>query len=160
MSIGDFIVNNLETFLNLTGVAQCQYENLLMIAVGALFIWLAIKHNFEPLLLVPIGMGIIIGNIPFVSGMEVGLYEEGSVLNIFYQGVRLGWYPPLVFLGIGAMTDFSALISNPKLILIGAAAQEGTEIFRLFDDFWNRYEPAKERGENPPYVTFDCHEEE
>ena len=63
MSIGDFIVNNLETFLNLTGVAQCQYENLLMIAVGALFIWLAIKHNFEPLLLVPIGMGIIIGTI-------------------------------------------------------------------------------------------------
>ena len=125
MSIGDFIVNNLETFLNLTGVAQCQYENLLMIAVGALFIWLAIKHNFEPLLLVPIGMGIIIGNIPFVAGMEVGLYEEGSVLNIFYQGVRLGWYPPLVFLGIGAMTDFSALISNPKLILIGAAAQFG-----------------------------------
>jgi oxaloacetate decarboxylase beta subunit len=78
MSIGDFIVNNLETFLNLTGVAQCQYENLLMIAVGALFIWIAIKHDFEPLLLVPIGMGIIVGNIPFVPGMEVGLYEEGS----------------------------------------------------------------------------------
>ena len=96
-----------------------------MIAVGALFIWLAIKHNFEPLLLVPIGMGIIVGNIPFVPGMEVGLYEEGSVLNIFYQGVRQGWYPPLIFLGIGAMTDFSALISNPKLILIGAAAQFG-----------------------------------
>ncbi|MBQ5800083.1 MAG: sodium ion-translocating decarboxylase subunit beta, partial [Oscillospiraceae bacterium] len=58
-------------------------------------------------------------------GLEIGLYEDNSVLNIFYQGVRMGWYPPLVFLGIGAMTDFSALIANPKLVLIGAAAQFG-----------------------------------
>lgn len=79
------------------------------------------------MLLVPIGLGIILGNIPFKAeaGLEIGLYEDNSVLNIFYQGVRQGWYPPLVFLGIGAMTDFSALISNPKLILIGAAAQFG-----------------------------------
>ena len=92
-----------------------------------LFIWLAIKKDFEPLLLVPIGLGIILGNIPFRAdaGLEIGLYEDNSVLNIFYQGVKQGWYPPLVFLGIGAMTDFSALISNPKLILIGAAAQFG-----------------------------------
>ena len=98
-----------------------------MILVGALFIWLAIKKDFEPLLLVPIGLGIILGNIPFRAdaGLEIGLYEDNSVLNIFYQGVKQGWYPPLVFLGIGAMTDFSALISNPKLILIGAAAQFG-----------------------------------
>ena len=79
----------------------------------------------------PIGFGIIIGNIPLFMdpetglGMKVGLYEEGSVLNILYQGVRQGWYPPLIFLGIGAMTDFSALISQPRLILIGAAAQIG-----------------------------------
>ncbi|MDD2525192.1 MAG: sodium ion-translocating decarboxylase subunit beta, partial [Bacteroidales bacterium] len=59
------------------------------------------------------------------AGLEIGVYEEGSVLNILYQGVRQGWYPPLIFLGIGAMTDFSALISNPKLILVGAAAQFG-----------------------------------
>ena len=79
------------------------------------------------MLLVPIGLGIVLGNIPFRAdaGLEIGLYEDNSVLNIFYQGVRQGWYPPLVFLGIGAMTDFSALISNPKLILIGAAAQFG-----------------------------------
>ena len=109
----------------MTGFAQAQWANILMIAIGALFIWLAIKRDFEPLLLVPIGLGIIIGNIPFKEGMEVGIYEDGSVLNIFYQGVKHGWYPPLVFLGIGAMTDFSALISNPKLILIGAAAQFG-----------------------------------
>jgi sodium ion-translocating decarboxylase, beta subunit len=69
---------------------------------------------------------MLIGNIPFKdAGLQIGIYEEGSVLNILYQGVRQGWYPPLIFLGIGAMTDFSALISNPKLMLIGAAAQFG-----------------------------------
>ena len=121
------IANNLEQFWHFTGFYNVTLEpsSLIMLCVGLLFIYLAIKHDFEPLLLVPIGMGIIVGNIPFVPGMEVGLYEEGSVLNIFYQGVRQGWYPPLIFLGIGAMTDFSALISNPKLILIGAAAQFG-----------------------------------
>lgn len=77
------------------------------------------------MLLVPIGFGIIIGNIPLFPGLNVGVYEEGSVLNILYQGVQKGFYPPLIFLGIGAMTDFSALISNPKLLLIGAAAQFG-----------------------------------
>jgi len=96
-----------------------------MIAIGLLFIYLAIKKDWEPLLLVPIGFGIIIGNIPLFPGLSVGVYEEGSVLNILYQGVQQGWYPPLIFLGIGAMTDFSALISNPKLLLIGAAAQFG-----------------------------------
>ena len=77
------------------------------------------------LLLIPIGFGMIIGNIPFVSGLNIGIYEEGSVMNILYQGVQKGWYPPLIFLGIGAMTDFSALISQPRLMLIGAAAQFG-----------------------------------
>jgi oxaloacetate decarboxylase beta subunit len=78
------------------------------------------------MLLIPIGFGILIGNIPFLdAGLQVGIYEEGSVLNILYQGVVRGWYPPLIFLGIGAMTDFSALISNPKLMLIGASAQFG-----------------------------------
>lgn len=127
MSIGEFIVSNLNEFISYTGFANATVGNLLMIVVGAFFIWLAIKKDFEPLLLVPIGLGIILGNIPFRAdaGLEVGLYEDNSVLNIFYQGVRQGWYPPLVFLGIGAMTDFSALISNPKLILIGAAAQFG-----------------------------------
>ena len=96
-----------------------------MIAVGIFFIALAVKKNYEPLLLIPIGFGMIIGNIPFVGGLEVGLYESGSVMNYLYFGVLHGLYPPLIFLGIGAMTDFSALISNPKLILVGAAAQFG-----------------------------------
>ena len=127
MSIGEFIISNFNEFLTYTGFANAEVGNLLMIGAGALFIWLAIAKNFEPLLLVPIGLGIILGNIPFKAdaGLEIGLYEDNSVLNIFYQGVRHGWYPPLVFLGIGAMTDFSALIANPKLMLIGAAAQFG-----------------------------------
>ena len=123
----DFIIQNFNEFLTYTGFANATAGNLIMILVGGIFIWLAIKKDFEPLLLVPIGLGIILGNIPFRAdaGLEIGLYEDNSVLNIFYQGVKQGWYPPLVFLGIGAMTDFSALISNPKLILIGAAAQFG-----------------------------------
>ena len=119
--------NNLADFWEYTGFAQATGQHLIMILVGLFFLFLAIKKNFEPLLLVPIGFGILIGNIPFKAdaGLEIGIYEEGSVLNILYQGVKTGWYPPLVFLGIGAMTDFSALISNPKLMLVGAAAQFG-----------------------------------
>ena len=126
MTFTEFIVSNFNEFLTYTGFANATWGNLIMILVGCLLLWLAIKKDFEPLLLVPIGLGIILGNIPFrAAGLEIGLYEDNSVLNIFYQGVRQGWYPPLVFLGIGAMTDFSALIANPKLILIGAAAQFG-----------------------------------
>ena len=126
VSTMDFIGTKFTDFLSYTGFANVEWANIVMIAVGAFFIWLAIKKDFEPLLLIPIGLGIILGNIPFKdAGLEIGLYEDNSVLNIFYQGVRQGWYPPLVFLGIGAMTDFSALIANPKLMLIGAAAQFG-----------------------------------
>ena len=127
MGFTHFIIENFNEFLTYTGFANVTAGNLIMIAVGAFFIWLAIKKDFEPLLLVPIGLGIILGNIPFRAdaGLEIGLYEDNSVLNIFYQGVRQGWYPPLIFLGIGAMTDFSALLANPKLMLIGAAAQFG-----------------------------------
>jgi oxaloacetate decarboxylase beta subunit len=105
-----------------------------MIAVGLLFIFLAIRFDYEPLLLVPIGTGIIIGNVPFFQdggvNLQLGIYQQGSVLNYLYYGVVKGIYPPLIFLGIGAMTDFSSLISNPRLILLGAAAQVG--IFLTF----------------------------
>lgn len=121
----EFLSENITTFWNFTGFANCQYENLIMLVVGCFFVWLAIKKNFEPLLLVPIGFGMLIGNIPFQPGMEIGIYEPGSVLNILYNGVEKGWYPPLIFLGIGAMTDFSALLANPKLMIIGACAQFG-----------------------------------
>jgi sodium ion-translocating decarboxylase beta subunit len=127
MGFTDFLIENFNEFLTYTGFVNASAGNLIMIVVGAILIYLAIKKDFEPLLLIPIGLGIILGNIPFRAdaGLEIGLYEDNSVLNIFYQGVRMGWYPPLVFLGIGAMTDFSALIANPKLVLIGAAAQFG-----------------------------------
>ena len=121
-----FLSGNIEEFLTYTGFANFEIGNLIMIICGIIFIYLAIAKEFEPMLLIPIGFGILIGNIPFKdAGLQLGIYEQGSVLNILYQGVTQGWYPPLIFLGIGAMTDFSALISNPKLMLIGAAAQFG-----------------------------------
>ncbi len=125
--LGKFLIENLTQFWQLTGFYNATWPHLVMLAVGLFFIWLAIKKDFEPMLLVPIGFGILIGNVPFntAAGLEVGIYEEGSVLNILYNGVSAGWYPPLIFLGIGAMTDFTALIANPKLMLVGAAAQFG-----------------------------------
>ena len=124
------IIDSLQQFWSFTGFYNCTWQHILMLAVGALLITLGIVKKWEPLLLVPIGFGIIIGNIPLPAGMNIGIYEEGSVLNILYQGVVKGWYPPLIFLGIGAMTDFSSLISQPRLMLIGAAAQVG--IFGAF----------------------------
>ncbi len=113
-----------------TGFANFEFKYLIMIVVGIIFILLGIVKHWEPLLLVPIGFGILIGNVPFTPGYQIGIYEQGSVMNILYSGVIQGWYPPLIFLGIGAMTDFSSLISNPKLMLLGAAAQLG--IFLTF----------------------------
>ena len=124
-SLGNFLSESLSTFWQFTGFYNCEWTNLVMLLVGIFFIYLAIKRNFEPLLLVPIGFGMLIGNIPFQEGMDIGIYEPGSVLNILYNGVQNGRYPPLIFLGIGAMTDFSALLSNPKLMIIGACAQFG-----------------------------------
>lgn len=120
------------TFWKYTGFANVTGGHIFMIAIGLFFIYLAIKYDYEPLLLVPIGFGILIGNIPFLEnvGLNIGLYEDGSVLNYLYQGVEKGIYPPLIFLGIGAMTDFSTLISSPRLMLLGAAAQVG--IFLTF----------------------------
>ncbi|HOO95544.1 MAG TPA: sodium ion-translocating decarboxylase subunit beta [Proteiniphilum sp.] len=121
------LTDNLRTFWSYTGFYNAEPGHLIMILIGLVFIYLAITKEYEPLLLIPIGFGILMGNIPFneAANLQIGIYEEGSVLNILYQGVAQGWYPPLIFLGIGAMTDFSALIANPKLILIGAAAQFG-----------------------------------
>ena len=124
------IVESLSQFWSFTGFANATWQHLVMIFLGIVFVYLGIKKHWEPLLLVPIGFGMVIGNIPVLAGLQVSIYEQNSVLNILYQGVRQGWYPPLIFLGIGAMTDFSALISQPRLVLIGAAAQVG--IFGAF----------------------------
>jgi carboxybiotin decarboxylase len=120
-----FIFEQITQFLAYTAFANITAGHMIMIVVGLIFIYLAIAKEYEPMLLVPIGFGILIGNIAFTPGLKIGIYESGSVLNYLYFGVLQGVYPPLIFLGIGAMTDFSALISNPKLILIGAAAQFG-----------------------------------
>jgi oxaloacetate decarboxylase beta subunit len=127
-------------FLRTTGFASMTLGNLIMIVIGIVFIALAIMKDYEPLLLVPIGMGAIVGNIPVIPGMSLSVYDShswvldesgqiqyvaGSVLSYLYIGVSQGIYPPLIFLGIGAMTDFSTMLSNPKLVLLGAAAQVG-----------------------------------
>ncbi|MDX1752315.1 MAG: sodium ion-translocating decarboxylase subunit beta [Salinimicrobium sediminis] len=119
------LTEGLKQFWEYTGFANASLGNFIMIAVGLFFIYLAIRFHYEPLLLIPIGTGILLGNIPFPAGAGVGIYESGSVLNYLYFGVTQGIYPPLIFLGIGAMTDFSSLISNPRLMLLGAAAQVG-----------------------------------
>lgn len=114
----------LEFFQN-TGFYLCDYRNIIMIIVGMIFIYLGIAKDYEPLLLVPIGFGMLVGNIPIFKGLGLGIYENNSVLHYLYFGVTQGIYPPLIFLGIGAMTDFSTLLARPVLMLLGAAAQAG-----------------------------------
>ncbi len=158
-------------FLQTTGFAQMTLGNAAMLVVGLIFIALAIIKDYEPLLLLPIGFGILVGNIPTIEGMALSVYDEGgivvqdgevvveqdpdtqqdrvkynfgSVLSYIYFGVSQGIFPPLIFLGIGAMTDFSTMLSNPKLILLGAAAQTGiflTLLGALFLGF-----PVREAG--------------
>jgi len=118
-------VEDVFLYLQDTGFNYITLPGLVMMMIGLLFIYLALEHGFEPLLLIPIGFGIIVGNLPIPKGLELSIYEEGSVLNYLYFGVTHGIYPPIIFLGIGAMTDFSALVAQPKLILLGAAAQMG-----------------------------------
>ncbi len=149
----------LSEFLGTTGFAGLSPGNVVMIVIGIVFIMLAIMKDYEPLLLVPIGFGAIVGNIPGVGDMALSVYDQGgiavvdgqvqtktepvikgdgtetteeqvihkpaSVLSYIYFGVKYGIFPPLIFLGIGAMTDFSTMLSNPKLVLLGAAAQVG-----------------------------------
>ncbi len=139
------ITGYLDQVLQGSGVANLTWANLVMLAIGLLFLYLAIAREYEPLLLVPIGFGILVGNIPLPLSIfnSVSVYmidpvtheytfntSGNSVLGIIYYGVRAGVFPPLIFLGIGALTDFAALLSNPKSLLLGAAAQVG--IFATF----------------------------
>jgi carboxybiotin decarboxylase len=117
-------------FIQTTGFLNVEIGNLIMMAAGMLFVYLGIAKEFEPLLLVPIGFGMIVGNIPGLAAQGLGVENEGSVLSYLYFGVKKGIYPSLIFMGVGALTDFSALIANPRLILLGAAAQFG--IFATF----------------------------
>ena len=112
-------------FLSNTGYYLVDYRNLIMICIGCVFVYLAIAKQYEPLLLLPIGFGVLVGNIPFFKGFGIGIYESNSVLHYLYFGVTTGIYPSIVFLGLGAMTDFSSLLAMPRLMLLGAAAQMG-----------------------------------
>ncbi|HRY83236.1 MAG TPA: sodium ion-translocating decarboxylase subunit beta, partial [Candidatus Cloacimonadota bacterium] len=123
-------MQELYQFIQTTGFLNISWGSTLMIAIGLLFVWLGIRKGFEPLLLIPIGFGIVVGNMPGVFEQGLAVESPGSVLNLLYFGVKTGVYPSLIFMGIGAMTDFSTLIANPKLILLGAAAQFG--IFATF----------------------------
>lgn len=135
------------------------WKNLIMIGISCVLLYLAIGKKFEPLLLVPIAFGMLLTNLPLADMMANPIYEmlpdamhngkegvkvilddgtvmyqyvqsNGGLLHYLYQGVKLGIYPPLIFMGVGAMTDFGPLIANPKSLLLGAAAQLG--IFLVF----------------------------
>jgi oxaloacetate decarboxylase beta subunit len=121
----DEILKLFADFWSNTGFALADYRYIIMIAVGLTFIYLGIAKHYEPLLLVPIGFGILMGNIPVFKGLGLAIYENNSVLHYLYFGVTSGVYPPLIFLGIGAMTDFSTMLARPTLMLLGAAAQMG-----------------------------------
>ena len=125
------ILEKLAELIKSTGFAQATLGQLLMLAIALFLIYLAIVKKYEPLLLLPISFGILLANIPganLMAGPENG--EPGGLLYYLYQGVKNGIYPPLIFLGVGAFTDFGPLIANPKTLLLGAAAQFG--IFLTF----------------------------
>ena len=120
------IVDKLIQFWQSTGFANATYGQLLMIAVSLFLIYLAIVKKYEPLLLLPISFGMLLANMPganLMAGPQDG--QPGGLLYYLYLGVKNGIYPPLIFLGVGAFTDFGPLIANPKTLLLGAAAQFG-----------------------------------
>ena len=119
-----------------SGFAHMTPLHLLMIAIACVFLYLAIGKKYEPLLLVPIAFGMLLANLPMGGLMNPDLWDtkpldflailhDGGLLDLLYLGVKLGIYPPIIFLGIGAMTDFGPLIANPKSLILGAAAQIG-----------------------------------
>ena len=144
-SSSNFVLESLETFAESTGVAgliaNMGWGSLIMICVAFFLLYLAIKHKFEPLLLLTIAFGMLLTNLPGANLYHTELFAGGHVhwdifvaqaglLDYLYLGVKLGIYPCLIFVGVGAMTDFGPLIANPKSFLLGAAAQLG--IFLTF----------------------------
>jgi len=135
-----YITGYMDQVLGSSGFVNITWGNIIMVIIALVFMYLAITKDYEPLLLVPIGFGILIGNMPMPLSIfnSVSVYMidpvtheyvfntgGNSVLGMIYLGVRTGFLPPLIFMGIGALTDFSALLSNPKSLLLGAAAQFG-----------------------------------
>ena len=119
----EYSINLGETFLKFfrdMGFATISWQQIVMIAVACVLIYLAIVKQYEPLLLLPIAFGMLLANLPLT-----GITQEGGLLYYLSKGVKLGIFPPLIFLGVGCMTDFGPLIANPKSLLLGAAAQLG-----------------------------------
>ncbi len=114
------LFHSVAEFISLTGFSSLGAGDALMLGISCLLLYLAIHKGFEPLLLVPIGFGMLLSNLP-----ETGIFDKGGLINYFYFGVKAGVFPPLIFMGIGALTDFGPLLANPKTLLLGAAAQFG-----------------------------------
>lgn len=114
------LFSSVAEFISLTGFSSLGFGDVLMLAISCLLLYLAIQKGFEPLLLVPIGFGMLLSNLP-----ETGIFDTGGLIQYFYFGVKAGIFPPLIFMGIGALTDFGPLLANPKTLLLGAAAQFG-----------------------------------
>lgn len=110
----------LQEFLLSTGFANMTYKHGIMLLIACFFLYLAVKKGYEPYLLIPIAFGMFLVNLPLAN-----LMDEGGLLHYLYKGTKLGIYPPLIFLCVGASTDFGPLIANPKSMLLGAAAQFG-----------------------------------
>jgi len=120
------VLEALADLIQTTGFASMTWQHLVMMGISCVLIYLAIVRGFEPLLLLPIAFGMLLANLPLaglMDGPKDGIV--GGLLYYLYQGVKLGIYPPLIFLGVGAMTDFGPLIANPSTLLLGAAAQFG-----------------------------------
>ena len=120
------LLNNLVTYLQSTGFFHMTWQNGVMLGVSLILLYLAIVKKFEPLLLIPIGFGALAANIPLANLMAPPHGQEiGGLFYYLYHGVKLEIFPPIIFLGIGAMTDFGPLIAAPRTLLLGAAAQFG-----------------------------------
>ncbi len=120
------IIDLIQEFFSQSGFLSIDYKSVIMLVIAGILIFLAISKQYEPYLLIPIAFGMILVNLPLT-----GLKEEGGLLNILSLGIEYKIYPPLIFLGVGATTDFGPLIANPKSLLLGAAAQIGIFISLL-----------------------------
>ncbi len=114
------MIDIINEFIQSTGIVHLTFGNVIMIVVAISLIYLSISRSYEPYLLIPISFGMLLVNLPIN-----GLMEDGGLLKYLYKGIEYGIYPPLIFLGVGASTDFGPLIANPKSLLLGAAAQFG-----------------------------------
>ncbi|MBT3350026.1 MAG: sodium ion-translocating decarboxylase subunit beta [Nitrospinaceae bacterium] len=114
------LLDSINRFILATGFAQLAPGDILMLSIACVLLYLAIQKGFEPLLLLPIGFGLLLSNLP-----ATGIFDKGGLISYFYFGIKAGVFPPLIFMGVGALTDFGPLLANPKTILLGAAAQFG-----------------------------------